>query len=323
MGVNAPNRQMFQTVVEPGRFQAVAPRLDVSNIEGPPQLEEVQRDIFPEIEERRRARAESLRIPLVRGDDVSHGLMDYRIGRKREFRRKLLEHRSNTALGVNIPQLSQKEMQMVREGLIDLFKTIINLMMKEFQRETTDWDDWQAFEGAYEEAMHLLRMHIIKAVKRNPATLHGERKINPTVQKVRTEQSERLFAQQDLRRRLAKLTSMLQGMDTYQDSTTADRVKQNRVARELEDFVGLIDPEARKEVFGENNLRAIWDDLNSSPDHRKRVIDWLEAKLMDTLADEKNQVMKRFQAWKVQDTYRISKSAAMKRFINKKESPPC
>jgi hypothetical protein len=32
---------------------------------------------------------------------------------------------------------------------------------------------------------------------------------------------------------------------------------------------------------------------------------------------------KRLQAWKSQDMYRISKSAAMKRCIKKRKSPPC
>jgi hypothetical protein len=166
-------------------------------------------------------------------------------------------------------------------------------------------------------------MRIIKALKHNSATLYGERKINPTVQKVRSEQSERLFAHQDIRRRLAKLTSMLQEMDNYQDSTAADRARQNKVAKELEDFVKLIAPDARREIFADKDLEAIWNDLNTIPDHRRHVVDWLEAKLVGALADETNQVMKRFQAWKIQETYRTSKSAAMRRFINKKESPPC
>jgi hypothetical protein len=44
---------------------------------------------------------------------------------------------------------------------------------------------------------------------------------------------------------------------------------------------------------------------------------------MDEIAKGSEEMMKRVQAWKVQDTYRISKNAAMKRYINKRESPPC
>jgi hypothetical protein len=107
------------------------------------------------------------------------------------------------------------EMRKVRDGLMELFRTVINPMMKEFQPEEGVWDDWLAFEGAYEEAMHLLRLHIIKALKRNPATLSGDRRINPVAQKALAEQSEKLFAQQDMRRRLAKLKSMLEQIDDY------------------------------------------------------------------------------------------------------------
>jgi hypothetical protein len=31
---------------------------------------------------------------------------------------------------------------------------MINPMMKDFQPQADDWEDWQAFEGAYEEVMH-------------------------------------------------------------------------------------------------------------------------------------------------------------------------
>jgi hypothetical protein len=44
---------------------------------------------------------------------------------------------------------------------------------------------------------------------------------------------------------------------------------------------------------------------------------------MDELAREPSDLMKRFQAWRVQDIYRNSKSAATKKYINKKESPSC
>jgi hypothetical protein len=58
-------------------------------------------------------------------------LLEYRVQRKRDLRRKLEERRRDTAHGVNIPQLSQAEMRKVREGLVELFRTTINPMLKE------------------------------------------------------------------------------------------------------------------------------------------------------------------------------------------------
>jgi hypothetical protein len=62
--------------------------------------------------------------------------------------------------------MSKTEMRKVREGLTDLFKTMINPLMKEFQPKEGDWEGWQAAERAYEEAMHLLALHIMKALNR-------------------------------------------------------------------------------------------------------------------------------------------------------------
>jgi hypothetical protein len=111
-------------------------------------------------------------------------LLEYRVQRKKEFRRKLEEHCRDTAHGVNIPQLSQAEMRKIREGLVELFMTIINPMLKELQPEDDDYNDWLAFEVAYKETMHILRLDILKSLKRDPKTLYGERRINRWLRKL-------------------------------------------------------------------------------------------------------------------------------------------
>jgi hypothetical protein len=72
----------------------------------------------------------------------SECLTEYREQKKREFKQKREEHCSNTMRGVNISQMSQVEMRKVREGLADLFKTMINLLIKEFQLKRNDWEGW-------------------------------------------------------------------------------------------------------------------------------------------------------------------------------------
>jgi hypothetical protein len=77
--------------------------------------------------------------------------------------------------------MSRAEMRRVKKGLVDLFKTEINPIMKEFEPRSDDWDDWLVFEGDYEEALHLIRLHIMRALKRDEKQLHGPRKINPKI----------------------------------------------------------------------------------------------------------------------------------------------
>jgi hypothetical protein len=61
----------------------------------------------------------------------------------------------------------------------------------------------------------------------------------------------------------------------------------------------------------------MWEELKPSGDHHTRVIHWLETKTTDKRAKGSEGVAKRLQAWKVQDTCRISKNAAMQRHIKK------
>jgi hypothetical protein len=88
-------------------------------------------------------------------------------------------------------------------------------------------------------------------------------------------------------------------------------------------FLKLISPDARGEIFGDKDLETIWYELNTSGDHRTRVIGWFEAKIVDEIANGFEGMGRRLQEWKFQDRYRISKSAAMKSQINKRESPSC
>jgi hypothetical protein len=152
-------------------------------------------------EERRpRRHPNPLQAAPDRHEVESERMTAYMEQRKRDFRQKREEHRNNTLRGFNIPQMSQIEMRKVREGLVELFKAMINPMMKEFQLRAENWDNWVAFERAYEEVMHLLRLHIIKALKRNPETVSGQRRINPLIQKARVEQSEKFFMEQEMQK---------------------------------------------------------------------------------------------------------------------------
>jgi hypothetical protein len=120
------------------------------------------------------------------------------------------EHCRNTAQGVNSPQMSQAERRKVKEGRVDLFKTQINPLMKEFQHKPDDWEDWQAFERAYQEAMHLLRLHIMMALNRKSETMYGQRRVNPLIQTARAQQKEKIFTKQEIQRRLVNVKTMLE-----------------------------------------------------------------------------------------------------------------
>jgi hypothetical protein len=159
-------------------------------------------------------------------------------------------------------------MRKVREGPADLFKPMLNPLMKEFQPKEGDWKDWEAFEGVYEEAMHLLCLHILKVLNRKSGPLCGQRKINPLIHKARAEQSEAICTKQEIQRRLGNVKSVLEQLHESHENSPADRRKQTKIVAAITQFLNLIPPEARRDAFRERDLEIIWEELSISEDHR-------------------------------------------------------
>jgi hypothetical protein len=104
------------------------------------------------------------------------------MGKSRQEKIEKKKHYQSRMLGaVNIPQLNNEQIRKVKHGLKDLFANEINPLLAKFKPKNREWEEWQAFEGAYEEAMHRLREHVITALGRHPQRLYGEKRINPTL----------------------------------------------------------------------------------------------------------------------------------------------
>jgi hypothetical protein len=90
---------------------------------------------------------------------------------------------------------------------------------------------------------------------------------------------------------------------------------------ELNQYLKLISPRARGETFGEKINDKIWGELNSTEEHRTRVIDWLDARFAHEIAKGFKGLAARLQGSKIYDKYRTFKNAEMQRSINKRKSP--
>jgi hypothetical protein len=83
----------------------------------------------------------------------------------------------------------------------------------------------------------------------------------------------------------------------------------------------LITEDTIRNVFGIQNRREIWNELNRTVDHRRRVIDWLDAMIRAKVSGELEIMNERMQTQKVQEAYRTPPSIAMKMDVDKVQSP--
>jgi hypothetical protein len=122
-----------------------------------------------------------------------------------EFLRKKEHSERHISQGVNIPQLNADQMRRVKEGLSDLLKGELNPLSTRMMPRTDNHSEWIASEGADEESVHGIREHLILAIGRDLRRLHGERRLNVSLQVAAEQSAETVVTLQKIRRDLKQL----------------------------------------------------------------------------------------------------------------------
>jgi hypothetical protein len=85
----------------------------------------------------------------------------------------------------------------------------------------------------------------------------------------------------------------------------------------------LMTEDTIRNVFVTEDRREICNELNTSMDHMKRVIDWLDATTNTEVSGELEGMNEGMRTQKVREAHRTSPSIAMRRHIDKAQSPQC
>jgi hypothetical protein len=243
-----------------------------------------------------------------------------------ELSAKRTQHQLNVEKGVNIPQLTKEQVRKMKAGLIDLFKETINPMLRKFQPEASDWSQWTAFEGAYEEALHLIRTYIMRSIGRNPERTYGRKKLDENLQRAREQATEEIVSAQDIRRILMKLKKILDEITETVDGEDEVRGAERRTAkltRRLGAALHLIPGGKLQEFFGTTDHGQVYNELNTNANHRTAMTEWLDAMITTQVSQELSMMQNRAISHKIQEEYRISPGHTMKRYIDKEPSPQC
>jgi hypothetical protein len=95
------------------------------------------------------------------------------------------------------------------------------------------------------------------------------------------------------------------------------RRKQAKLTRQVGAVLDLITEDTIRNVFGTQDRTEIWNELNTSVDHRRRVIDWLDAMISAKVSGELEGMNERMQTQRVREAYCTSPSIAMRRYVDK------
>jgi hypothetical protein len=159
-------------------------------------------------------------------------------------------------------------------------------MLEQMMPETDEHREWLGFEGAYEEAMHRIRDHILLTIGRDPKRLYGERRVNPALQAAAKMSRETIIDLQKIRRDLRKLENMFheitnrgsiveqsdQEGENSVDETEERRIR-GKVTKRISPIPNLLTPGTISEYFGSEDHEEIWNDLSAQEERRGRVIE--------------------------------------------------
>jgi hypothetical protein len=200
---------------------------------------------------------------------------------------------------------------------------MINPRMMDLEPKRGDWEEWQSFEGVSEESLHVLRMHIMKAIGRNPEKIYGTRRVNSRIHLMKEAAAEEQVSIQAIERRMKKLKQILEEISEETNDDAESKRRQRKLMQRLIPVLKYIEHEKMNEIFGTGNHEAIFEALNTTEDHRRRVIEWLTATIESEVSEGISTMNERLQSEKVCESYRTSKKARMRRYIEKVHSAPC
>jgi hypothetical protein len=188
--------------------------------------------------------------------------------------------------------------------------------------------------------MHNIRIYILQALNRDIRKFYEVQQVNARLQVAREQRTEQVINHQLIQWTLSKMKNILEelaegdGEGAERDREgqkegegegehAGRRRKQTRLTRQVGAVLDLITEDTIRNVSGTQDRREIWNELNTLVDHRRRVIDWLDAMVSRKVSGELEGMNERMQTQKVRDAYRTSPSIAMRRYVDKIQSPQC
>ena len=222
---------------------------------------------------------------------------------------------------VRLPKLNRDSRKIISPGLRELFVNEIIPLIKEYSPDKLGNCDqetkWNVFEGAYEESLHRIRIHIAIKLGLNPDYIYRNnsrgRFINNNLDELTSIQSKL--------RSLRHLAADIDKVNSNDVTLSAGELE--CIKRRIMKNILSIPVENRIEMFNNSDALNITEEICHVENKASECAEWLELKIPDLIKKEMSLKRKNVHAKRLQESYADNPRKTLNNFIFNKVSPEC
>lgn len=230
--------------------------------------------------------------------------------------------KAHSRLFVKLPKLSRDNRKLITPGLKDLFANELVPIIEQYSPEK--WFDveedirWHIFEGAFEECLHRIRLHIANKLNWDPKRMYSAKLKKKWINKDQQTIANIQLNIKSLNRLASDISRIAQLSEELSDCEEIYRTE----SRILNNLL-LIPDDIRFNLFGTNNAHDILDAIIEIEEKADNFGDWLENKVKELVKDEMSLKNKSILAKRLRESYSDNAKKTLNNFIFNKETPEC
>ena len=207
----------------------------------------------------------------------------------------------------------------ISPGLHDLFEKELIPLINNFSPDSFGEVDqevkWKAFEGAVEEAMHRIRIHITTKLNLDVNKIYFKKMRTRLTNKIQEELAE----VQINTRNLCKLASDIERINSI--DKLIDEAEFEKAQRRILKYLSYIKEDDRINMFGTTDPYIILDQLSYQGEKARECGDWLHTIIGQLINDETSIKASQRQSNKIRESYSDNPRKTLNNFILNKVQP--
>lgn len=222
---------------------------------------------------------------------------------------------------VHLPKLDREKRKLVSNGLKELFEGELIPLLSYYDPdkfENLDQDvAWKLFEGAFEESIHRIRLHIATKLNIDVDRIYSNKMKKRWSNKIQ----EELADIQMNSRYLNKLASDIEKLNSIDKLN--EEVEFEKAQRRILKYLSFISNDDRTRIFGTNDSLTILDELSYQGNKARECGEWLQTTIGELIKKEMSLKASQRQSNKIRECYSENPRKTLNNFILNKVQPQC